>query len=179
MTMHRIRAATMEDVAALNELITLSARALSRDYYTPEETESAIRYVFGVDSELIEDESYFVIEEACQFLACGGWSRRRTLFGGDRYEDRETGFLDPKHDAAKIRAFFVHPEHARKGLGAALIAHCEAEAKRHGFTRMELMSTLPGLPLYQKAGYRQTEPRQYTMPDGTHVDFVAMHKIFA
>lgn len=177
--MHNIRSATPQDVAALNELIALSARALSRDYYTPEETESAIRHVFGVDSELIEDGTYFVVEESGRFIACGGWSRRRTLFGGDTYANRESGWLDPAVDAARIRAFFVHPEHARKGLGAALIAHCETEAKHHGFMRMELMSTLPGVPLYEKAGYRQTERRQYTMPDGTHVDFVAMHKLFA
>lgn len=162
----------------MNELIALSARALSRDFYTPEETESALNYVFGVDSELIEDETYFVMEEADRFIACGGWSQRRTLFGGDAYENRETGFLDPECDAAKIRAFFVHPCHARKGLGAALIAHCEAEAKRHGFTRMELMSTLPGVPLYLKAGYIEAGRRQYTMPDGALVNFVAMHKIF-
>src|SRR6266567_1026418 len=108
-----IRPARAEDQEILQELIAHSARELSRGDYTEKEIEAAVNHIFGVDSELIEDQSYFVVERAGEYLACGGWSRRRTLFGGDRYAGRKSGLLDPKTEPANIRAFFVHPAHTR------------------------------------------------------------------
>ena len=179
MTNFTIRPAKHEEIPALNALIALSADMLSREDYTPEEIDAANRFVFGVDSELVSDGTYFVVEEAGVSIACGGWSRRKTLFGGDAFSGREAGFLDPATEAAKIRAFFVHPNHARKGIGRALLAHCEAEARKHGFTRAELMSTLPGIKLYAACGYQGTERKTYDMPNGVMLDFVPMHKPIA
>lgn len=177
--MFTIRPARAAEIPALNALIALSADALSRADYTQEEIDGAIRYVFGVDSELVDDGTYFVVEEAGEFIACGGWSRRRTVFGGDHYAGREAGYADPASEPAKIRAFFVHPNHARKGVGKALLAHCESEAKRHGFSHAELMSTLPGVKLYQVAGYQPTGENNHALPNGVMLKFVPMHKVFA
>jgi GNAT superfamily N-acetyltransferase len=134
-----------------------------------------ILHVFGVDSELVADGSYFVVECDGEYLACGGWSRRCTLFGGDQYAGRQSGFLDSRNEAAKIRAFFVHPDHARRGLGTALLRHCESEAKSHGFTKMELMATLPGVKLYRRLGYLGDEIVIHETPAGP-IGFVPMHK---
>src|SRR5215470_12447229 len=112
-----IRCATLEDVSSLRALIAESARALSGDDYTPQQVEGALRGAFGVDTQLIRDGSYFVIEADGRFAGCGGWSRRRTLFGSDARADRDATELDPATDAAKIRAFFIHPDFARRGLG--------------------------------------------------------------
>src|SRR5579872_1444663 len=123
-----IRPATFRDIPQLQSLIALSARGLSAGYYTPAETESAIRYVFGVDTQLIADETYFVIEDDDNIIACGGWSRRNTLFGGDQFKTEADPLLDPQKDAARIRAFFVHPGYARRGIGQILINACEQAA---------------------------------------------------
>jgi GNAT superfamily N-acetyltransferase len=173
---YRIRPALPDDREALEALIALSARLLSAQDYTSREIEAAIRYVFGVDSELVADGTYFVVERAGTPLACGGWSRRRTLFGGDRYQGRESGLLDPNTEPAKIRAFFVHPDVARQGIGRALLNHCEAQARAHGFTSIEMMATLPGVKLYQAYGYEAKEQVEYDMPDGTPIRFVPMSK---
>lgn len=172
-----LRPAKEEERDALEVLIAFSARGLSRGEYTHAQTEAAIRYVFGVDSELVADQTYFVAEEADTAIACGGWSRRKTLFGGDRYAARESGLLDPMRDAAKIRAFFVHPDHARKGIGRALLAHCEAEAKRHGFLRIEMMATLPGVKFYRSAGYVDGTPFVQPTPEGIDIPFLQMEKL--
>lgn len=171
-----IRPASFDEIPALESLIALSARHLSTADYTPEQIESAIAHVFGVDSELVKDGSYFVVEENGEYLACGGWSKRKTLFGGDRFAGRESGLLNPAVDAAKIRAFFVHPAHARKGIGRALLAHCEAEARRHGFTQAELMATLPGVKLYRQEGYTGDTIEHFRQPDGVEVPFLPMRK---
>lgn len=171
-----IRPARLDEVAALNRLIAESARALSRDHYTPPEVEALIRHVFGVDSQLLADGTYFVIEVEGRLAACGGWSHRRTLFGGDQAKDAADPSLDPARDAARIRAFFVHPDFARRGLGRALLAHCEDEARRHGFRRAELMATLPGVPLYRALGYVGSAPIAHPMPDGSRVRFVPMQR---
>lgn len=171
-----IRPAMPENQPELEELISLSARELSREEYTAGEIEAAVEHVFGVDSELVADGTYFVVEREGEIVACGGWSRRRTLFGGDRYEKRESGLLDPKHEAAKIRAFFVHPAHARQGIGRALLAHCEEQAREHGFTSAEMMATLPGVKLYEALGYAGGQMETHTMPDGRTVRFLPMQK---
>jgi GNAT superfamily N-acetyltransferase len=127
-----IRRAGFADVPALQSLIATSARALSRDDYTPAQIEGALRGAFGVDTQLIRDGSYFVIESGDRLAGCGGWSRRRTLFGSDARADRDATELDPAKDAAKIRAFFIHPDFARRGLGTRLLERCEYDAVAYG-----------------------------------------------
>ncbi len=171
-----IRPALPDDIPAMEALIAASARALSREEYSEAETEAAIAYVFGVDSELVADKSYFVCLWEGQLAACGGWSRRRTLFGGDRYEGRASGLLNPEIEPAKIRAFFVHPNFARRGIGKALLLHCETEARAQGFTQMEMMATLPGVKLYQALGYQGETIEFHSMPNGVSVRFMRMTK---
>lgn len=172
-----IRAVEPKDIAFLEELIRISARELSRETYTQKEIDAAIEHVFGVDTELVEDGTYYtVLNDAGAYMACGGWSRRRTLFGGDHFTGREEGLLDPKRESAKIRAFFVHPDHARKGIGKALLEHCEAQARSHGFQLCEMMATLPGVKLYEKFGYVAMEECLHAAPDGTRIRFVRMAK---
>jgi GNAT superfamily N-acetyltransferase len=173
-----IRPAAATEIPALNQLITASARILSRGFYTAEETEAAITHVFGVDSELVADGTYLVVESGGDILGCGGWSKRATLFGGDGFAARASCLLDPARDAAKIRAFFVAPAAARRGVGAALLKACEDAARAAGFTRTELMATLPGEPFYAAHGYRRGDPISHDC-GGVPVGFVPMHKQFS
>ncbi len=170
-----LRPATAADVPALEALIAASARALGVGYYTAEETEAAITYVFGVDSALVADGSYFVAEIDGVLAGCGGWSARRTLFGGDRFAAREDDRLDPAIDAARIRAFFVAPAYARRGVGAAMLDGCEAAARAAGFTTGALMATLPGVPFYAVHGYVGGEPVIHDC-GGIPIRFVPMTK---
>ena len=170
----RLRPAEPADRAALNQLIARSARELSRGWYTETETDALIRHVFGVDTQLIADGTYYVIEQGGAIRACGGWSARQTLYGGDQAKGPADDRLNPAVDAARIRAFFVDPGAARQGLGRRLLAHCESEAARAGFRAAELMATLPGEPFYRAAGYRAIEPVSHPMPDGLAVRFIRM-----
>jgi GNAT superfamily N-acetyltransferase len=172
----RLRAATLFDRAALTGLIAVSARELSRADYSPAQIEGALRGAFGVDSQLIQDGSYFVIEAQGRLAACGGWSRRRTLFGGDARAGRDAGELDPAADAAKIRAFFIHPAFARRGLGTMLLERCEQEAMARGFRRFEMMATLPGVRLYAARGYVPGAPIEWPLGEGLSIPFVPMSK---
>lgn len=171
-----IRRATAGDVPALNALIARSGRILSRGYYTDAETDSALRYVFGVDSALIADGTYFVVEEAGTTLGCGGWSRRRTLYGGDQRPMGDADLLDPATEPARIRAFFVAPEAARRGVGRALLDACMQAAGEAGFRSLELMATLPGVPFYLASGFVEIEPVADTLPDGVVLRFVRMRR---
>lgn len=172
-----IRRARLADIPALQSLIAVSARALSRDDYTPAQIESALRGAFGVDTQLIRDGSYFVVESGERLAGCGGWSRRRTLFGSDARADRDAAELDPATDAAKIRAFFIHPDFARRGLGTRLLERCEGDAIAHGFGRLELMATLPGVRLYAARGYRGTAHVDWPLGDGLSIRFLPMSKV--
>jgi GNAT superfamily N-acetyltransferase len=170
-----IRTAVPDDIPALTTLIARSARQLSRGYYTERESESAITYVFGVDSTLIADGTYYVVEVDGALAACGGWSRRRTLYGGDQRPVGAPGeLLDPMKDPARIRAFFVAPEFARRGFGRVLLAHCVSAAAQAGFRSLELMSTLPGVPFYGALGFDSIEPVRDVLPDGVPLSFVRM-----
>jgi GNAT superfamily N-acetyltransferase len=171
-----IRPAVMADVPVIRRLIEESSRELSRDDYTPAQIDAALQSALGVDTQLIADGTYFVVESVGTVVACGGWSRRKTLFGSDARKDREPDLLDPARDAAKIRAFFVHPEWARKGIGRALLHRCEDEAKAAGFHSVELMATLPGRRLYAAFGYHARESIQHPLPGGITIEFVPMHK---
>ena len=171
-----IRKATLGERDAIEELIAESARSLSRGDYSEEQIEAAIASVFGVDTELILDGTYFVAEAEGRLVGCGGWSRRRTLFGGDRYAERDSGELDPAAEPAKIRAFFVHPAWARRGVGRAILDACEREASEHGFRALELMATLPGVRLYAARGYEGGERVEYDAGGGVKIEFVPMRK---
>jgi len=170
-----IRPAIADDIAALERLIAGSARALSKGFYDDRETEAAIAHVFGVDSELIADGTYFVAEAGGSPAGCGGWSRRRTLFGGDRFAARDAELLDPAVDAARIRAFFTAPGWQRRGIATRLLRTCETAAARAGFTRMALMATLPGKPFYAAHGYRPDAPIEQDC-GGVTVRFTPMTK---
>jgi GNAT superfamily N-acetyltransferase len=174
-----IKLATFAHIPALQQLIALSVRGLSTAYYTPAQIESAIRYVFGIDSQLITDGTYYIFEKDHTIAGCGGWSRRNTLYGGDQHKATADPLLDPARDAARIRAFFVHPDHARQGIGRQIIATCEAAAKRNGFTSLELGATLPGVPLYAAMGYHPLERIDERLPDGEILGIVRMKKTIA
>jgi ribosomal protein S18 acetylase RimI-like enzyme len=171
-----IRRASFADIPALQDLIAISARALSREDYTPAQIEGALRGAFGVDTQLIRDGSYFVIEAGRRLAGCGGWSRRRTLFGSDARADRDATELDPARDAARIRAFFIHPDFARRGLGTRLLERCERDAIAHGFASLEMMATLPGVRLYAARGYRGAAPIDWPLGDGLTIRFLPMSK---
>jgi GNAT superfamily N-acetyltransferase len=172
-----LRIATMADVGPLNALIRTSARELSAGFYTPLQTEALLTLVFGVDTQLIADGTYYVIEEAGANggqVATGGWSARRTLYGGDQAKAGEDSRLDPDTDAARIRAFFVHPRMARRGLGRQLYAECERAARAAGFRRFELMATLPGEPLYAALGFTVLDRVTTLLPGDVSVPLVRM-----
>jgi GNAT superfamily N-acetyltransferase len=173
---YQLRAATRADADALKVLIARSARELSKQDYRPEQVEGALQGAFGVDTQLIDDGSYFVVEFDGRAVGCGGWSRRRTLFGGDAHRERDAGELDPWVDAAKIRAFFVDPDHARRGIGRMLLERCESDARARGFRRLELMGTLPGVRLYEALGYQRGTMVHYPVAEGVNIEFIPMSK---
>ena len=173
---YQLRAATRADQEALRTLIARSARGLGAQDYSREQIEGALQGAFGVDTQLIDDGTYFVVELEGHPVGCGGWSRRRTLFGGDAHRERDAAELDPRVDAAKIRAFFVDPDHARRGIGRALLERCESEARARGFRRLELMGTLPGVRLYEALGYKPGAMVHYPVASGVTIEFIPMSK---
>jgi|SRR5277367_5960799 len=174
-----IRAATLADVPSLDALIARSARGLSTQEYRPAQIEGALRGAFGVDSQLLADQTYFVVEDAGEIVACGGWSFRSTLFGGDARSGRDSSSLDPKTQPAKIRAFFVDPSSARRGIGSLLLDHCEKAALSRGFSQVELMATLPGVKLYAARGYLPLPMVHFDVGNGESIEFIPMHKALA
>lgn len=173
---YSIRKATIEDRDRVQQLIAQSARGLSREHYDDAQIEAAIVTVFGVDTDLIDDCTYFVAESKGILVGCGGWSRRRTLFGGDQFAKRDARYLDPASEPAKVRAFFVHPDHARKGIAQAILARCESEAASQGFRALELMATLPGVKFYQACGYAEQGVYELALLDGVKLELVPMRK---
>jgi GNAT superfamily N-acetyltransferase len=171
-----LRLARIEDLPAIEELIAESARGLSIGYYTPLQIDSLIRHAFGADPQLISDGTYYVCPIDGRLAAAGGWSRRRTLHGGDRTSEADDLPLDPATDAARIRAFFVHPAHARRGLGRALLWRCMAEAAAAGFRRLTLVATLPGEPLYRAAGFEVRRRFLLELPDGVAAEASEMDR---
>jgi GNAT superfamily N-acetyltransferase len=178
-----IRLAVEDDIPALHQLIEASVRVLHANDYTPAQIEGALGTALGVDTQLIRDRTYFVAEaldpaanHPATLAGCGGWSKRKTLFGADRASVREPELLSPATDAAKVRAIFVHPAFARQGLGSLILAHVEAEAVSAGFTRFEMGSTLTGLPLYRLRGYTEVERIQVALANGETVPVVKMVK---
>jgi GNAT superfamily N-acetyltransferase len=174
----QLRVATAKDVAAIRELVEASVRGLQSEDYSAAQTEGALATVFTVDSQLIVDGTYFVaIAEGGEIAGCGGWSFRKTLYGGDHQVERITPErLDPRQDAAKIRAIFVHPNYARKGLGGLILDAAEKAAVAEGFTEFEMGSTLTGVSLYARKGYREVERRQVPVGSWETIEVVRMVK---
>jgi GNAT superfamily N-acetyltransferase len=176
----RIRKALAEDVPRLREIIDASVRELQAINYSPAQIEGALRSVYGVDSQLIADGTYFVAEDASEtgprIVACGGWSKRKTLYGGDQYSGREDSLLDPARDAAKIRAFFVHPQWARRGIGSMILQACEEAARAAGFTRLEMGATLSGVAFYKAKGYVEVENQSVPLGNGETLAIARMTK---
>ena len=166
----------MADKSLIESLIAASARKLGLSDYSPGQIEAALKTAFGLDTQLIIDHSYFIVESEKLPVACGGWSFRETLFGSDLEQDRSSKKIDPATGAAKIRAFFVTPEFARMGIGSIIMHHCEQEALRAGFKKLELMATLPGVKLYEKRGFIAGKTLHYPIGESLTIEFVAMHK---
>jgi GNAT superfamily N-acetyltransferase len=172
--MVKLRTATDHDVPELRRLISDSARGLSTGYYSTEQIMACIDDVFGVDTQLIVDRSYYVIETDNELAAAGGWSARKTLYGGDQMKSGPDPLLNPDIDAARIRAFFVHPDWSRRGLARRLYDCCSHAAWAAGFRRFELMATLPGVPFYSKLGFTPEDRVVITLSHGVTVPFVRM-----
>jgi GNAT superfamily N-acetyltransferase len=177
----RLRHAQSADIPSLRSLIEQSVRGLQAGNYTPAQIEGALGTALGVDTQLIIDQTYFVAEHEADatLVGCGGWSNRRTLFGSDHALVRENDFLDPACDAAKIRAIFVHPAWARRGLGSLILKHCEQAAIDAGFRRFEMGSTLTGVPLYTLKGYVEREHIAVPLPNGEVLPVIRMTKSLA
>lgn len=171
----KIRVATGADEPRLRALIPTSVRALCVGPYTAEQVEAALGPVFGVDGQLIADGTYFVAEWDGTLAGCGGWSKRRTLYGGSDGHREPGPLLDRTTDAALIRAFFIHPDYARRGIGRRLLRACEAAAWAAGFRRAELGATIPGEPLYAACGYAVTDRFEIDLPGG--LVFPAAHMV--
>jgi GNAT superfamily N-acetyltransferase len=169
----------MDDISALEALIPLSVRVLQAPFYTSAQMEAALGPVFGVDRQLIRDGTYFVVER-CErnIVGCGGWSRRRAVFGGDRERPGEDALLDPAQDAARIRAFFVHPDWARRGIGRLLLDACEEAIRAAGFSDALLVATLAGEPFYAAFGYSAVERHDVALADRLTLSVVRMSKGF-
>jgi GNAT superfamily N-acetyltransferase len=179
-TRYLVRTATVEDIAGLRSLIELSVRVLQKNDYTPAQIEGALGHALGLDTQLIEDGTYFAAvlnEPSGPIVGCGGWSFRKTLFGSDHGPDRGNGLLDPATEPAKIRAIFVHPEWARQGLGTLILKHAEEAAGRAGFRSLEMGSTLTGVPLYSRKGYVRGKEVAVPLPNGEVLPVVLMAKI--
>jgi GNAT superfamily N-acetyltransferase len=175
-----LRRATPADVPRLREVIEASVRGLQAEDYSPAQIEGALQSIYGVDSQLIADGTYLVAEvtgsQKPEIVASGGWSKRKTLYGGDQFTSREDLLLDPKQEAAKIRAFFVHPKWARRGIGSLILEACENAATEAGFTRLEMGATLSGVAFYKAKGYTAVENQQAPLGNGEVLAIVRMGK---
>jgi GNAT superfamily N-acetyltransferase len=192
----RIRKAMAADVPVLRWLIEASVRELQAEDYTPAQMEGALDSVFGVDSQLIADGTYLVAEarivdapsdagktsegknQGSEWViaGCGGWSKRKTLYGSDHWTGREDTLLDPKRDAAKIRAFFIHPAWARRGVGSKILEACEGAAREAGFTSYEMGATLTGAKLFGANGYVAVDKIEVPLKNGLSLPVIHMAK---
>ncbi|HWO27285.1 MAG TPA: GNAT family N-acetyltransferase [Candidatus Acidoferrum sp.] len=177
----QIREAIAADVPRLREVIEASVRGLQAGDYSPAQIEGALQSVYGVDTQLIADGTYLAAEVLDsqgkpEIVGCGGWSKRKTLYGGDQYAGREDSLLDPAQHAAKIRAFFVHAKWARHGIGSLILEACENAALEAGFTRLEMGATLSGVVFYQAKGYAAVENQEVPLGNGEVLPIVKMEK---
>lgn len=177
----QLRPATPADVPALHDLIAASVRGLMTSDYSPSQLEAALGTWLGLDTTLVNDGTYFIVEAQTSsgertIVGCGGWSKRRTPYGADHRPDREDTFLDPANEAARIRAFFIHPEWSRRGIGTMILNACEEAAIAAGFTELEMGATLSGIPLYQARGYAIQERRELPLANGETLPIARMTK---
>jgi GNAT superfamily N-acetyltransferase len=171
-----LRIGLNSDKKEIAELIAASARGLGQPNYSPDQIEAALQSSFGVDSQLIEDQTFFLILHGKVLVGCGGWSYRETLFGSDRETNRCQSLVDPATGAAKIRAFFILPQYARMGVGSLILRKCESEAWLRGFRKLELMATLPGVEFYRKHGFKTGTPIDHRLNERLTIEFVPMSK---
>ena len=172
----QLRHALTSDYSSIESLIELSARTLGREDYSSDQIEGALSAAFGLDTQLITDQTYFVVETDSSIVGCGGWSFRETLFGSDAEKNRCAKRINPASGAAKIRAFFVSPGCSRMGIGSMILHRCEVEAFNAGFRKLELMATLPGIRLYEKRGFVAGKPIQYPVGGQLTIEFIPMYK---
>jgi GNAT superfamily N-acetyltransferase len=171
-----LRVATAADATALAALMKASAAVLFRQFYDEQQAASATRFVAQVDPALLADGTYFVLEREGEAVACGGWSRRDRLYTGGGESDGDARLLDPAHEPARVRAMFVRPDSTRRGLGRRILDACAEAAGLEGFSRLALVATLPGLPLYLACGFRRLEDVDVVMPDGVSIPCVSMDR---
>ena len=174
-----LRFARNDDIPQLETLIELSVRKLQAPYYSTAQMDGALGTVFGVDRQLIRDQTYFVAEQDGAVIACGGWSKRESLFGSDATRAQEDALLDPRTQSARIRAFFVHPEHSRRGLGRAILLACEEAIRAARFNRIELVATLAGVDFYRAFGYNGGERYDVPLVNGLSLPVVPMTRNLA
>ncbi|MCY1647092.1 GNAT family N-acetyltransferase [Caulobacter sp. SL161] len=171
----RLRLARPEDMPALSALMDRAIGELLQDFLPPEGVKASYE-IMGLDTQLIADGTYFVVEDGAAIAGCGGWSRRATLFGGDHSAGRDAALLDPKTDAARVRAMYTHPDHTRKGVGRIILDACEAAARAEGFSSVEMAATMGGVPLYRACGYHDIEPFEAVTSTGYRVPLIRMGK---
>jgi GNAT superfamily N-acetyltransferase len=171
----KLRLAVPEDLPALRDLMSAAIGELLNPFLSPQEVAASFE-IMGLDSQLVADGTYFLVEEEGALAGCGGWSRRATLFGGDHSAGRDAALLDPARDAARVRAMYTHPDHVRKGVGRLILDACESAAAGEGFARCEMAATLAGEPLYQACGYREIERFSAPTSGGIEVPLVRMGK---
>lgn len=171
-----LRLARLDEAEAIDALMKLATRDIFPLVYSAEQTASAVRYVAAVDRQLIDDGTYFVFEAGGELIACGGWSKRAKLYTGSGDAEGDDRLIDPMTEAAHVRAMYTRPDWTRRGLGRRILEACEAAARRDGFRMMTLGATLPGLPLYEAFGFRETGREDVTMPDGVTLECVWMDK---
>jgi GNAT superfamily N-acetyltransferase len=174
-----LRPASVDELADIDALMKASTRDLFPNYYDAAQTEASIQYIAAVDRQLVEDGTYFVLEAEDELVACGGWSRRDKLYTGSGDTETDAVLLDPATQPARVRAMFVRSEWTRRGLGTRILEACESAAKAEGFKRLDLMATLPGVPLYERYGFTVTERTAIRMPNGMSVASAAMEKPIA
>jgi len=171
-----LRLAHADDIPKLETLIERSVRELQSPYYSSAQMDGALGTVFGVDRQLVRDHTYFVVEQKGALVACGGWSKRASLFGSDTARMKEDALLDPHSQAARIRAFFVHPQAARRGLGRAILLACEEAIRAARFHQIELVATLAGVDFYRAFGYNTGERYEVPLANGLSLPVVPMTK---
>ncbi len=170
---HRI--ATLDDFDAMRDLMSMAIEQLQTEFLSPEQIEAS-KFVMGLDSLLVRDQTYFVIMAGEVMAGCGGWSRRKTLFGGDHTQGRDPDLLDPKIDAARVRAMYTHPDYTRRGIGTLILQLCEQAARKEGFKKVELAATMAGVPLYSHYGFLEIGRWMEKTPSGVEVPLAKMVK---
>lgn len=171
----RLRLARPDDMPVLSALMDRAIGELLQDFLPPEGVKASFE-IMGLDTQLIADGTYFVVEDGDAIAGCGGWSRRATLFGGDHSAGRDAALLDPTKDAARVRAMYTHPDHTRKGVGRMVLDACEDAARAEGFASVEMAATMGGVPLYRACGYHDIEPFEAVTSTGYRVPLIRMGK---